>query len=156
MDRSTLTSRPIVIGAAVIALTAAVGVGAVALASDGGTPLAYRGDTTGLPSTGSRAGSGPGTASSGSGSGTSTSASPSSPAQVPADAAADGLTIEEAQAIAVQFAPGRVVGIDQDRDFLSGMRYEITVLHDNGTSTDVEVDADSGQVVGTDFDNDWD
>ncbi|MCW2698144.1 MAG: hypothetical protein JWR62_3229 [Modestobacter sp.] len=157
MDRSTLTSRRVVIGGALaVALTAGVGLAAVSLASDGTTPLSYRGDTNGLPSTGSRTAGGSGTSSGQSSNPSSNPAPTSSPAQVPAEAAANGLTIEEATAIAVQFAPGRVVEVDQDRDFLSGLRYDVTVLHDNGTSTQVEVDADSGQVVSTDFDNDWD
>jgi hypothetical protein len=61
-----------------------------------------------------------------------------------------------ASAIALAFAPGRVVEVDQDQDFLTGLRYDVTILHDNGTSTDVEVDAESGRIVSTDFDNDWD
>jgi uncharacterized membrane protein YkoI len=59
-------------------------------------------------------------------------------------------------AIALQFAPGQVYEVDQDRDFLSGLQYEVTIRHDNGTSTEVDIDADNGQIVSTDFDNDWD
>jgi len=160
MNRSSLTSRRVVIGAALaVALTAGVGVGAVTLLSDDATPLSYRADTSGIPSTGSRGPAGPTTASSPGGApGELPAGAPAEvPAPAPAEApAAGGLTIEEATSIAIQFAPGRVVEVDQDRDFLSGLRYDITVLHDNGTSTEVEVDADTGQVVSTDFDNDWD
>jgi len=151
------SSRRIAIGAAAVALTAGLGLGAVTLASaDDSTPLAYRVDSSGIPSTDSGGPEGPATPTTAS---SQAEAPAPAPAEVPApapDAAADGLTIEEATSIAVQFAPGRVVEIDQDRDFLSGLRYEFTVLHDNGTSTEVEVDADSGKVVATDFDNDWD
>ena len=152
------SSRLIAIAAAAVALTAGLGLGAATLASaDGSAPLAYRGDSTGLPSTDSAGPEGPATPTTASSQAEAPAPAPAEvPAPAPADAAADGLTIEEATSIAVQFAPGRVVEVDQDRDFLSGLRYEFTVLHDNGTSTEVEVDADSGKVVATDFDNDWD
>jgi uncharacterized membrane protein YkoI len=66
------------------------------------------------------------------------------------------MTIEEASAIALAFAPGRVVEVDQDQDLLTGLRYDVTIQHDNGTSTEVEVDAQSGQIVSTDVDTDGD
>jgi hypothetical protein len=64
------------------------------------------------------------------------------------------LTFEEATAVATQFAPGRVVEVDQDSE-PTGLEYEVTVAHDNGTATKVEVDAASGRVVGSEVD-DWD
>jgi uncharacterized membrane protein YkoI len=68
---------------------------------------------------------------------------------------AEYLTLDEATAIAVEFTPGRVVEIDEDHE-PTGLQYDVTVLHDNGTTTKVEVDALTGQIVSTSFDDDWD
>jgi uncharacterized membrane protein YkoI len=165
MIRPSLTSRRVVVGAALaIALGAGVGLGSVTLwSAEGATiPQAYRVDTSELPA--NRSADGPARSSSAPSSADAPAGAPAdAPAGAPADAPApapvdtsDGMTVDEAVAVAVQFAPGRVVEVDQDRDLLTGLRYDVTVLHDNGTSTEVEVDAESGQVVSTDFDNDWD
>jgi hypothetical protein len=155
MNRSSLTSRRVLVGAALaVTLGTGVGLGAISLFSSetATTPQAYRVDTSGFPS--NRASDGPAAP---------TTAPADAPADVPADApapapvdTADGVSMDEAVAIAVQFAPGQVYEVDQDRDFLSGLQYEVTIRHDNGTATEVEVDADTGQIVSTDFDNDWD
>ncbi len=163
MNRSSLTSRRVLVGAALaVTLGTGVGLGAISLFSSetATTPQAYRVDTSGFPS--NRAADGP-------------AAPTTAPADAPADAAADapapvaadapapapvdvsdGVSMDEATTIALEFAPGQVFEVDQDRDFLSGLQYEVTIRHDNGTSTEVEVDADTGQIVSTDFDNDWD
>jgi hypothetical protein len=74
----------------------------------------------------------------------------------PADgSAASPLTLDQAEAIAVQAAPGRVVEWGQDQE-PTGLRYEVTVLHDDGSSTEVEVDTVTGQVTSVDHDNDRD
>ena len=70
--------------------------------------------------------------------------------------AATPLTVEEAVAVAVRSAPpGRVGEVSEDRE-PTGLRYDVTVLHDDGTSTDVEVDTVTGQVTSLDHDDDWD
>jgi len=75
------------------------------------------------------------------------------PPTTPDEPPASPLSLEEAQAIALEAAPGRVVEWDEDQE-PTGLRYDITVLHDNGTSTDVEVDTVTGQVTSIDHDND--
>jgi hypothetical protein len=101
---------------------------------------------------------------------TTTAATPAAP-QTPTDpssepkrhwppaptAAADParLTLDEVKAIAVKTAPGRVVEIDED-DELTGLRYDVTVRHSDHTSTEVEVDAATGEVLSLDHDDDWD
>ncbi len=69
--------------------------------------------------------------------------------------AAPRLTLDEAKAIALEVAAGRVVEIDQDSE-ATGLRYDVTILHDNRTSTDVEVDATSGEVTSIEHDDDVD
>jgi hypothetical protein len=151
MMRPTPTSRRLAVAGLAVALGAGVGLGAIILwnADGAGTQQGYRLNSAGIPSPRSGASEGPTTRT------TPPTGGPAADASA-ADAAADGLTMDEATAIAIQFAPGRVVEVDQDRDFLSGLQYDVTVLHDNGTSTQIEVDADTGQIVSTDFDNDWD
>jgi hypothetical protein len=73
----------------------------------------------------------------------------------PAEAPATPLTLEEAQAVALSVAPGRVVEWDEDNE-PTGLRYDVTVLHDDGSTTDVEVDTVTGQVTSINHDNDWD
>jgi Peptidase propeptide and YPEB domain len=74
-------------------------------------------------------------------------------ASTPAEAPASPLTLEEAQAVALEVAPGRVVEWDEDNE-PTGLRYDVTVLHDDGTTTDVEVDTVTGQVTSIDHDDD--
>jgi hypothetical protein len=67
----------------------------------------------------------------------------------------EGLTLDEAMAVAAGVAPGKVVEVDEDRE-PTGLRYDVTLLHEDGSATQIEVDAATGQVVSTQFDNDWD
>jgi hypothetical protein len=74
----------------------------------------------------------------------------------PSEASASApLTLEEATALAAQVAPGRVVEWDEDHE-PTGLRYDVTLLHDDGSTTDVEVDTVTGQVTSINHDNDWD
>jgi uncharacterized membrane protein YkoI len=65
------------------------------------------------------------------------------------------LTLDEATAVAVEAAPGRVIEWDEDPE-PTGLRYDLTLLHDDGTTTDVEVDTVTGQVTSIDHDDDRD
>ena len=65
------------------------------------------------------------------------------------------LTREEATAVAAQVVPGRVLQWDEDME-PTGLRYDITLLHDDGSTTDVEVDTVTGRVTGIDHDEDGD
>jgi uncharacterized membrane protein YkoI len=53
------------------------------------------------------------------------------------------LTLDEATAVAAQVAPGRVVEWDEDHE-PTGLRYDVPLLHDDGSTTEVEVDAVTG------------
>ena len=77
-----------------------------------------------------------------------------SPAPAEGSASAP-LTLEEATAVAAQVAPGRVVEWDEDHE-PTGLRYDVKLLHDDGSTTDVEVDTVTGQVTSINHDNDWD
>ena len=78
------------------------------------------------------------------------------PAPAPAGAPTSApLTLDEATAVAAQVAPGRVVEWDEDHE-PTGLRYDITLLHDDGSTTDVEVDTITGQVTSINHDNNWD
>jgi uncharacterized membrane protein YkoI len=65
------------------------------------------------------------------------------------------LTIDEAMEIAAAAAPGRVIEWDEDNE-PGGLRYDVTLLHDDGSTTDVEVDTVTGQVTSIDHDRDGD
>ena len=65
------------------------------------------------------------------------------------------LTLEEAKAVAAQVAPGRVVEWDQDNE-PTGLRFDVKLLHDDGSTTEVEVDTITGQVTSVNHDNDLD
>jgi uncharacterized membrane protein YkoI len=80
---------------------------------------------------------------------------PGVPSTTPDEAPTSPLTLEEAQAVALEAAPGRVIEWDEDHE-RTGLRFEVTVLHDDGSTTDVEVDTVTGQVTSIDHDNDWD
>ena len=67
--------------------------------------------------------------------------------------ASSPLTLEEAMAVATETAPGRVVEWDEDQE-LTGLRYDVTVLHEDRTTTEVEVDTVTGQVTSIDHDDD--
>ena len=73
----------------------------------------------------------------------------------PAASSTARLTLDQAKALALRVSPGRVVEVDQD-DEDTGLEYEVTVLHTNGSATEVEVDAVTGHVVSTKTDDDWD
>ena len=77
-----------------------------------------------------------------------------SPAAAEGSASAP-LTLEEATAVAAQVAPGRVVEWDEDHE-PTGLRYDVKMLHDDGSTTDVEVDTVTGQVTSINHDNDGD
>jgi hypothetical protein len=77
-----------------------------------------------------------------------------SPAPAEGSASAP-LTLEEATAVAAQVAPGRVVEWDEDHE-PTGLRYDVKLLHDDGSTTDVEVDTVTGQVTSINHDNDGD
>ncbi|MCU1619195.1 MAG: hypothetical protein JWR41_1201 [Modestobacter sp.] len=82
--------------------------------------------------------------------------SPTTAAPPPAGAPASSpLTVDQATAIATQASPGRVVEVQQDNE-PTGPRYEVTLRHEDGTSTEIEVDAVTGLVVGTEHDDDRD
>jgi uncharacterized membrane protein YkoI len=78
---------------------------------------------------------------------------PDTPAPEPATSSP--LTLDQATAVATQLAPGQVIKWDEDHE-PTGLRYDITLLHDNGSTTDVEVDTVTGQVTSVDHDNDGD
>ncbi len=65
------------------------------------------------------------------------------------------LTLEEAKAVAAQVAPGRVIEWDQDNE-PTGLRFDVKLLHDDGSTTEVEVDTITGEVTSVDHDNDLD
>ena len=77
-----------------------------------------------------------------------------SPAPAEGSASAP-LTLEEATAVAAQVAPGRVVEWDEDHE-PTGLGYDVKLLHDDGSTTDVEVDTVTGQVTSINHDNDGD
>ncbi len=82
---------------------------------------------------------------------------PGAPATVsPSEASTSSpLTLEEATAVATQVVPGRVLQWDEDLE-PTGLRYDLTLLHDDGSTTDVEVDTVTGRVTSIDHDNDGD
>ena len=81
-----------------------------------------------------------------------TATTEAAPAKAPASSP---LTLEEAKAAAAQVAPGRVIEWDQDNE-PTGLRFDVKLLHDDGTTTEVEVDTITGQVTSIDHDNDRD
>jgi uncharacterized membrane protein YkoI len=86
----------------------------------------------------------------------STATDPGAPATATSEPATSSpLTLDQATTVAAQLAPGRVVKWDEDHE-PTGLRYDITLLHDDGSTTDVEVDTVTGQVTSVDHDNDGD
>jgi len=134
-----------------------IGLGAYSLGSTFGS------DTPQFPRLGSATTSASAPARSGPSDAPASSATPDAPAAPsPAEAAAPAevsasapLTLEEAQAVALQAAPGRVVEWDEDHE-PTGLRYDVKLLHDDGSTTEVEVDTVTGQVTSFNHDNDWD
>ena len=62
------------------------------------------------------------------------------------------LDVDEARIAAAQVAPGDVVDVHSRP---SGLRYDVTLLHQDGTYTVVEVDAPTGRVVRTELADHW-
>lgn len=155
MSRPSLPARRVVGVALALTVGTGIGLGAYSIGSASGTdgPPAYRtGTTNAAASSGGSASSGGPASSAPAG----TSDAPAAPGATTAPQAspADLLTLDEAVAIAVEFAPGRVVEVDEDHE-PTGLQYDVTVLHDNNTATTVDVDATTGQIVGHSFDDDW-
>jgi hypothetical protein len=143
------TSRRRILGlAAAVAVGTGIGLGASSLVSTSGaaTPLAPRLDSITSPAGGPDVPAVPAVPSTAAPSPSSPS-SPSSPA---------GLTLDDAKAVAAQVAaPGRVVEAKEDSE-PTGLQYDVTLLHADGTATTVEVDAATGRIVSTETDTDWD
>jgi hypothetical protein len=80
---------------------------------------------------------------------------PATDAAKPTDPAP--MTLDEVKAIAAKAAsaPGRVIEWDEDHE-PTGLRYDVTLLHADGSTTDVEVDTVTGQVTSIDFDDNRD
>jgi hypothetical protein len=137
MFRPSASSRRVIGVGLAVAVGTGIGLGAYTLGSAAGTDTVY------FPRAGSAT----------------TTASPT-PAEAPAsltppEAPASPLTLDEATAIAVEAAPGRVIQWDEDHE-PTGLRYDVTLLHDDGSTTDVEVDTVTGRVTSIDHDNDGD
>jgi uncharacterized membrane protein YkoI len=153
MLRARVSPRVLGSASAVVA-AAGIGIGAYVLgsASEAATtplPLAAQETTvTPLPTDGKDAPA------------TSPASDPATdPATDPAEPTtpAAALTLEEAQAVAAKAAPapGRVIEWDEDNE-PTGLRYDVTLLHADGSTTDVEVDTVTGRVTSIDHDNDGD
>ena len=128
--------------AAAVVAAAGIGIGAYTLgsASEPATSLVAQGTTAStLPDDGK-------------------DAPAATPTTDPAESSASSpLTLDEAKELAARAAsaPGRVIEWDAD-DEPTGLRYDVTLLHDDGTTTDVEVDTVTGQVTSVDHDTDRD
>ena len=138
MLRPSASARRVIALALGVTAAAGVGFGAYSLGSSAGANSSYLPNVTASDAT--QVTGEPGTTS---------TVSP------PEASAASPLTLEEATAVATQVAPGRVVQWDEDNE-PTGLRYDITLLHDDGSTTDVEVDTVTGQVTSVDHDNDGD
>jgi hypothetical protein len=138
MLRPSASARRVLGVAVAVSIGAGIGFGAYTLGSSAGAnsapfPRAATATTT----------SGPATTS-----GPETTSAPETPVSIP-------LTLEDAKAVAAQAAPGVVVEWDEDHE-PTGLRYDVKLLHDDGSTTDVEVDTVTGQVTSINHDNDWD
>jgi hypothetical protein len=138
MIRPSASSRRFIGLGIALTVGTGIGLGAYSLGSAAGTDTVY------FP----RAGSAASTASPTSATTTASPASGEASASSP-------LTLDEATAIAVEAAPGRVIKWDEDHE-PTGLRYDVTLLHDDGSTTDVEVDTVTGQITSMDHDNDGD
>jgi uncharacterized membrane protein YkoI len=140
MIRPSASSRRYIGLGLAVAVSTGIGLGAYSLGSAAGT------DTVNFP----RVGAAAATATS------STSAEGTAAAGTsPEPSASAPLTLDEAMEIAIAAAPGRVIEWDEDQE-PAGLRYDVTLLHDNGSTTDVEVDTVTGQVTSIDHDVDGD
>jgi uncharacterized membrane protein YkoI len=150
MSRSAASPRPalrstLAVSAFTAIAAAGIGLGAYSLgsASDAATPQgspAARQTTAEAPSTPGQAA--PVTA-------------PATGPAMPTTSAA--LTLEEAKAVATRAAaaPGRVVEWHAD-DEPTGLRYDVTLLHGDGSTTDIEVDTVTGRVTSLKHDDNRD
>jgi Peptidase propeptide and YPEB domain len=138
MLRSTASSRRVIGIALGVTVAAGVGLGAYTLGSSAGANSSY------LP----RVATAPAAATPNGQTGPDLQAPP-------AETPATPLTLDDAKAVAAQVAPGRVVEWDEDNE-PTGLRYDVTLLHDDGSTTDVEVDTVTGAVTSINHDNDWD
>jgi hypothetical protein len=143
MLRPSASARRVLGVAVAVSVGAGIGFGAYTLGSSAGAnsapfPRAAMATTTSGPATtsGPEAASAPETP------------APETPVSIP-------LTLEDAKAVAAQAAPGVVVEWDEDHE-PTGLRYDVKLLHDDGSTTDVEVDTVTGQVTSINHDNDWD
>jgi hypothetical protein len=66
--------------------------------------------------------------------------------------ASSWLTVDEAKTAAAQVAPGDVVDVESRP---TGLRYDVTLRHQDGTYTVVEVDAPTGRVVRAELADHW-
>jgi hypothetical protein len=142
MNRLSASSRRVLGVALALSVGTGIGLGAYSLGSAAGTDVPY------LPRAGSATTTDSPTPA------TTTGSRPSAAASAEASAASP-LTLEEATAVAVEAAPGRVLEWDEDHE-PTGLRYDVTLLHDDGSTTDVEVDTVTGRVTSIDHDNDGD
>jgi hypothetical protein len=138
MLRPSASARRVLGVAVAVSVGAGIGFGAYTLGSSAGAnsapfPRAATATTT----------SGPATTS-----GPEATSAPETPVSIP-------LTLEDAKAVAAQAAPGVVVEWDEDHE-PTGLRYDVKLLHDDGSTTDVEVDTVTGQATSINHNNDWD
>jgi uncharacterized membrane protein YkoI len=139
MIRPSASSRRVLGFGLAAAVASGIGLGAYTLGSAAGSDTVYFPRAASATTTDSAT---PGTAT---GSPTSAGAPEGTP-----------LTLDQATAVAVEAAaPGRVVQWDEDHE-PTGLRYDVTLLHDDGSTTDVEVDTVTGLVTSIDHDNDGD
>jgi uncharacterized membrane protein YkoI len=150
MLRPSASPRRVLGFALAVSVGAGIGLGAPSLLSASDTPQVPRAQaaatTTTTATTATTAATEP----------TATTATTATTVPAPAEAPAPSpLTLEEAKAVAAQVAPGRVIEWDQDNE-PTGLRFDVKLLHDDGSITEVEVDTITGQVTSIDHDNDWD
>jgi hypothetical protein len=138
MQRPSAPARRVIALALGVTAAGGIGFGAYSLGSSAGANSSYLPNVA--ASDANRVTGDPGT---------------TAPVSAPEASTASPLTLEEATAVAVQVAPGRLVQWDEDHE-PTGLRYDITLLHDDGSTTDVEVDTVTGQVTSVDHDNDGD
>jgi hypothetical protein len=74
------------------------------------------------------------------------------PTGAPTTAAVARLTLDQAEALAARVAAGRVVEADQDVED-TGTQYDVKVLRQDGSVTDVQIDAATGRVLSTKTDD---
>jgi hypothetical protein len=138
MLRPSASARRVLGVAVAVSVGAGIGFGAYTLGSSAGANSApFPRAATATATSGPATTSGPEAAS-----------APETPVSIP-------LTLEDAKAVAAQAAPGVVVEWDEDHE-PTGLRYDVKLLHDDGSTTDVEVDTVTGQVTSINHDNDWD